>query len=91
MPVINCQPDIMTLNAFVMDAIRAGATGNKRIGGLGCNMTGETSCVVRGTGRHVTTNRKSIPRIEDYLTLDGYRKAANISAEAASALVSSLI
>ena len=35
LPIINVEKDIDTLNQFVMDALRACATGKKKIGGLG--------------------------------------------------------
>ena len=35
LPIINVNKDIQTLNAFVMDAIRAAVTNKTKIGGLG--------------------------------------------------------
>lgn len=91
LPVINCQHDIDTLNQFVMDAMRAGMTQKKRIGGLGCSMTQNDYCIMRGTGRHVKENRRKIPYLPNYLTLMGYKQSRNISKAATDTLIRSLI
>lgn len=67
LPVINAKQDVDTLNAFVMDAIRAAHTGKRRIGGLGFDWQGKHGCIVRGRGRHVARNRYRTPQL-----LDGY-------------------
>jgi len=87
LPVINCDKDIQTLNNFVMDAIRAYVTKNTRIGGLGCQMTADNYCIVRGTGRHVRENRKKVPKLYNYLTLNGYKKAISISKYAIQTII----
>ena len=50
LPVINVQRDIDELNKFVMDCIRAVATGKKKVGGLGYVATKADGCIVLGRG-----------------------------------------
>lgn len=88
LPVINSKHDIDTLNAYVMDAIRAAHTGHRRIGGLGYNSEGTDGCIVRGKGRHVATNRARMPgRLTGYLSLGCMRNALKTSREAYETLV----
>ena len=70
LPIINVEKDIETLNAFVMDAIRACATGKKKIGGLGSVNDKADYTILRGTGKNVTANRgKTEKEIENYLSI----------------------
>lgn len=70
LPIINVEKDIDTLNEFVMDAIRACATGKKKIGGLGSVSNKEDYTILRGTGKNVTANKnKTTKEIEGYLSL----------------------
>lgn len=70
LPIINVQKDIDTLNEFVMDCIRACATGKKKIGGLGSVSDKPDHTILRGTGKNVTANRnKTAKEIEGYLSL----------------------
>lgn len=70
LPIINVQKDIDTLNEFVMDAIRACATGKKKIGGLGSVNNKEDCTILRGTGKNVSANRsKTDKEIEGYLSI----------------------
>ena len=70
LPIINVEKDIETLNAFVMDAIRACATNKKKIGGLGSVNDKEDYTILRGTGKNVTANRKKTEKeIEGYLSI----------------------
>ena len=57
LPIINVDKDIDALNTFVMDCIRACATGKKKIGGLGSVNDREDYTILRGTGKNVTANR----------------------------------
>ena len=57
LPIINVGKDIDALNTFVMDCIRACATGKKKIGGLGSVNDREDYTILRGTGKNVTANR----------------------------------
>ena len=70
LPIINVDKDIDALNEFVMDAIRACATGKKKIGGLGSVSNKEDYTILRGTGKNVNANRnKTEKEIEGYLSL----------------------
>lgn len=70
LPIINVDKDIDTLNEFVMDAIRACATGKKKIGGLGSVNNKEDYTILRGTGKNVSANRdKTGKEIENYLSI----------------------
>lgn len=76
LPIINVEKDIETLNAFVMDAIRACATQKKKIGGLGSVNDQVDHTILRGTGKNVTANRaKTDKEIEGFLTLGCMRNA----------------
>ena len=66
---INCTNDIQTLNAFVMDAVRASVTKKSKIGGLGSDFANEYGTILRGKGRNVKANRNAIPFIEGYHSL----------------------
>lgn len=76
LPIINVEKDIETLNAFVMDAIRACATKKRKIGGLG-SVSDQADCtILRGTGKNVTANRaKTDTEIQGYLTIGCMRNA----------------
>ena len=70
LPIINVEKDIETLNAFVMDCIRACATNKKKIGGLGSVNDKEDYTILRGIGKNVTANRnKTEKEIENYLSI----------------------
>ena len=70
LPIINVEKDVETLNTYVMDAIRACATGKKKIGGLGSVNDQPDYTILRGTGKNVTANRnKTEKEIPGYLTL----------------------
>jgi hypothetical protein len=76
LPIINVEKDISTLNEFVLDAIRACATGKKKIGGLGSvNDIGDYT-ILRGVGKNVKANRaKTEKEIEGFYSIDCMRKA----------------
>ena len=70
LPIINVEKDIETLNAFVMDCVRACSTKKKKIGGLGSVNDKEDYTILRGTGKNVTANRnKTSKEIENYLSI----------------------
>jgi hypothetical protein len=76
LPIINVEKDIDTLNAFVMDAIRACATKKKKIGGLGSVDDQPDHTILRGTGKNVSANRlKTDKEIEGFLTIGCMRNA----------------
>ena len=70
LPIINVQKDIDTLNEFILDAIRACATGKKKIGGLGSVNDKEDYTILRGTGKNVAANRnKTEKEVDGFLSL----------------------
>ena len=70
LPIINVEKDIDELNEFVMDALRACATGKKKIGGLGSVSDKPDHTILRGTGKNVTANRnKTVKEIDGFLSL----------------------
>ena len=70
LPIINVDKDIDVLNAFVLDCLRACATGKKKIGGLGSVSDKEDHTILRGTGKNVSANRSKTPKeIENYLSI----------------------
>ena len=76
LPIINVEKDIETLNAFVMDAIRACATKKKKIGGLGSVNDQLDYTILRGTGKNVAANRlKTDKEIDGFLTIGCMRNA----------------
>jgi len=76
LPVVNVKKDIDTLNAFVLDCLRATATGKRRLGGLGYVQGLDEGCILRGRGRNVSSNRSKTPaRVEGYLSLGCMRNA----------------
>lgn len=86
--VVNVRKDIDTMNAFVMDCLRAVHTGKKKIGGLGYDRQGKDGCIVRGRGRNVTANRqKTGDTIDGYLTLGCMQNAMRTSKAAYDSLV----
>ena len=76
LPIINVEKDIETLNAFVIDALRACATKKRKIGGLGSVSDRDDYTILRGTGKNVTANRnKTEKEINGYLTIGCMRNA----------------
>jgi hypothetical protein len=89
--VVNVKQDVDTLNAFVMDCLRAVHTGKTKVGGLGYDRQGKVGCVVRGRGRNVSANRrKTGDSIDGYLTLGCMQNAMRTSKAAYETLVRSL-
>ena len=86
LPIINVEKDIQTLNAFVMDAIRAGVTKKHKIGGLGYCSDHNDHTLLRGTGKNVTANRSKISDLIGYKSINLMRNALLISREAYIAL-----
>lgn len=77
LPICNVKEDIDTLNAFVMDCLRAVQTGKHRLGGLGyVPNSKKNGCISRGTGRNVKANRnKTEKEIPGYYTIGCMQKA----------------
>lgn len=89
--ICNVREDINTLNAFVMDCLRAVSTGKRRIGGLGYVRDQKVGCIVRGRGKNVTANRqKTDKQIDGYLTLGCMQNAMITRRAAYNTLVASL-
>lgn len=91
LPIINVDKDIETLNAFVMDALRACATNKKKIGGLGSVSDRDDYTILRGTGKNVTANRnKTEKEIKGYLTISCMQSAILTSRPVYETLVRSM-
>lgn len=91
LPIINVEKDIETLNAFVMDSLRACATKKRKIGGLGSVSDRDDYTILRGTGKNVTANRhKTDKEINGYLTLNCMQNAILTSRPVYEALVRSM-
>lgn len=69
LPIINVDKDIDTLNTFVMDCIRACATGKKKVGGLGSVNDKDDFTIMRGVGKNVTANRNKTSTIQNYYSI----------------------
>lgn len=91
LPIVNVRKDIDTMNAFVMDCLRAVYTGKTKLGGLGYDKQGREGCIVRGKGRNVTANRrKTGDDIGGYLSLGCMQNALRTSKAAYDSLVRGL-
>lgn len=91
LPIINVEKDIETLNAFVMDALRACATKKRKIGGLGSVSDRDDYTILRGTGKNVAANRsKTDKEIDGYLTIGCMRNALLTRRAVYEALVRSM-
>ena len=76
LPIINVEKDVETLNAFVMDALRACSTKKRKIGGLGSVSDRDDYTILRGIGKNVTANRsKTDKEINGYMTIGCMRNA----------------
>ena len=84
---MNVEADIIQLNNFVMDAIRAAVTGKHKIGGLGVVTTLPYSTILRGKGNNVKSNRQKIPHLNKYYTINCMRKNLLTSREAFNTLI----
>lgn len=87
---INVEKDVLELNKFIQDCIRAVATGRKKIGGLGYDLHGKDCCILRGKGRNVKANREKMPVIEGYMPLGCARNALLTCRAAYDTLVAQL-
>lgn len=68
---INVERDIIELNNFIMDCIRACETGKKKIGGLGSCMDRGDYTIVRGKGKNVRSNKnKTNKEIVQYISMN---------------------
>ena len=91
LPIINVQKDIDEMNEFVLDCIRACATGKKKIGGLGSVNDRDDYTILRGTGKNVTANRNKTPKeIDGYLSIRCMQNALLTNRAAYDTLVRSM-
>lgn len=91
LPVCNVRKDLNELNNFVMDCLRAVATGKRKVGGLGYVKTQSDGCIVRGKGRNVKANRgKTNQGITGYLTIGCMQNAILTRRAVYNTLVASL-
>lgn len=91
LPVCNVKKDILELDKFVMDCLRAVSTGKRKVGGLGYVVSKSDGCIQRGLGRNVKANRAKTPQIIDgYLTISCMQNALNTRREVYHTLVESL-
>lgn len=90
LPVCNVTKDINELNKFVMDCLKAVATGKTRVGGLGYVVHQKDGCVQRGKGRNVRSNRTKVEHLDGYLTLVCMQNVLKTSREAYKTLVEGL-
>lgn len=90
LPICNVRKDINELNKYVMDCLKAVASGKKKVGGLGYVVNKADGCVQRGIGRHVRSNRTKLDKIEGYLSIGCMQNAMITSREAYKTLVASL-
>ena len=67
--VVNVPHDLIVLNGFVMDCLRAVQTGKRKVGGLGYVREQKNGCIARGTGRNVKRNKEKIPTLDGYYTI----------------------
>lgn len=90
LPVVNVDRDLVVLNGYVMDAIRAAVLGRTRIGGLGADLHGRDGVVSRGPGRHVSSNRGYLPKLCGYMSIRCMRDAMFSSRQAYRTLVAAM-
>lgn len=88
LPYINSDEDLQTLNAYILDAVRASNIGNRRIGGLGYDPNIDGGCIKRTIGRNVKANRlKTQKQIDNYYSLMCMKKTMSISKTLYDALI----
>ncbi len=86
LPTLTCKADIEVLNAYVLDCLRAHATGRRHTGGIGYNPTA-SGCLQRCTGRDTAINRAHTPKeIPGFVTLQSARNALLYNKAAFAAL-----
>ena len=77
--ICNVRKDISEMNKFVMDCLRAVATGKKKVGHLGYASNNPHGCVMRGIGMNVRSNRLKVPRLDGYKSFGAMRNAVKIN------------
>lgn len=91
LPVVNVKKDIQTLSVFVLDCLRAVATGKKKVGGLGYIVDQAEGCISRGIGRNVKANREKTEKLlPDFYTIGCMQNAMLTSKAAYRTMVNTL-
>lgn len=90
LPIINQTSDIIILNGFVMDAIRATITHKTAIGDLYGNPLSQNGYINRSRGRYVTANKRKIPLLRNYITIQCMQNAMATSKQAFNMLVQTI-
>lgn len=75
LPVVNSRQDLLQMDLFILDCLRACDTGRDKLGGLGWDAFGKDGVISRGRGRSVASNREKRPRIERYVPLSHMQAA----------------
>ena len=60
---VNVEKDIRIIDEWIKDCIRACKTGKKKVGGIGSVNDRESYTIVRGKGKHVSSNLKKTGKI----------------------------
>ena len=80
--LINVDKDIVTLDNFIKDCLRACKTGKKKLGGLGISYNLKEGTIQRGTGKNVRANLNKVKQITNYHTMkcmaDNYKRSKAI-------------
>ena len=91
LPIINSDADIKALDLYILDCLRACATGKSKIGGLGYDKTGKDGVILRGKGRNVKTNREKLPIVDNYVSIKHMQNLFNTDRLAYNTYVKDLI
>lgn len=91
LPVITSEHDMREIDRFILDCVRACATGRKRIGGLGYDKLGTDGVITRGKGRNVRANMAKLPRVEGYVPISYMRELYLSSREVYGAYVKEMM
>lgn len=75
LPIVNAKQDLLQMDLFILDCLRACDTGRTKLGGLGWDRNGAEGVICRGRGRNVRSNLEKRPRIENYVPLSHMRSA----------------
>lgn len=74
LPVITSKSDMREIDRFILDCVRACATGRKKIGGLGYDKAGTDGVITRGKGRNVRANMEKMPLVNNYVPVSYMRE-----------------
>ena len=88
--VVNVKSDVDLMNGYILDCLRAVATGKKKLGGLGYIPTQTDGVINRGKGKNVAMNKQKIPVVAGYHSLGMMQRALVTDKQAYKTLVCSL-